>query len=121
MNKARKIIGWVVTILACLAPGWGVIGKFISPEMQANMASIGFEPYTQMVAIFELIAVVLFILPHTGRIGALLMTALMAGAVASHLGHGQSIGLQATVLTLVWAATLIRYPEFLRFKSASED
>lgn len=117
MNKQRKIIGWVVTIVACLAPGWGVIGKFISPEMQANMAAIGFEPYTQMVAIFELIAVVLFILPQTGRIGALLMTALMAGAVASHLGHGESIGFQTTILCLVWAATLIRYPEFLRFRT----
>ena len=92
-------------------------GKFISPEMKANMASIGFEPYTQVVAIGELIAVVLFILPKTGRIGALLMTALMGGAIASHLGHGQSIGLQTTVLILVWIATLIRYPEFLNFNS----
>ena len=118
MNKQRNIIGWVVTILASLAPAWGVIGKFTSPEMQANMASIGFEPYTKIVAIGELVAVVLFIMPRTGRIGALLMTALMGGAIAAHLGHDQSIGLQCTVLVLVWIATLIRYPEFLNFKSA---
>ena len=54
MKKQRKIAGWVFTILACLAPGWGVIGKFVSPEMQANMTSIGFEPYTKIVAIGEL-------------------------------------------------------------------
>ena len=117
MNKTRRIAGWVVTILASIAPAWGVIGKFTSAEMQANMASIGFEPYTKIVAIGELIAVVLFIMPRTGRIGVLLMTALMGGAVASHLGHGQSIGLQSTVLVLVWVATLIRYPEFLDFSS----
>jgi hypothetical protein len=117
MKKQRNIAGWVVTILACLAQGCGVIGKLVSAEMQANMASIGFEPYTQIVAIGELIAVVLFILPKTGRIGALLMTALMGGAIASHLGHGQSIGLQTTVLVLVWVATLIRYPEFYNFSS----
>ena len=117
MNSKRKITGWVVTVLACLAPAWGVIGKFISSEMQSNMASIGFEPYTKIVAIGELIAVVLFIIPRTGRIGSLLMTALMGGAIASHLGHGQSIGLQTTVLILVWIATLIRYPEFLDFNS----
>ncbi|WP_299672382.1 DoxX family protein [uncultured Polaribacter sp.] len=121
MNKQRKVIGWIVTIVACLAPAWGVIGKFISPEMQANMASIGFEPYTQMVAIFELIAVAFFILPQTGRIGALLMTALMAGAVAAHLGHGQNIGFQTTILCLIWTATLIRYPEFLRFRAKQES
>ncbi len=117
MNKQRKIAGWIITVLACIAPGWGVIGKLISPEMKANMASIGFEPYTKTVAIGELIAVILFILPRTGRIGALLMTALMGGAIASHLGHGQSIGLQTSVLLLVWIATLIRYPEFINFKS----
>jgi hypothetical protein len=87
--------------------------------MQANMASIGFEPYTKIVAIGELIAVILFVIPKSGRIGALLMTALMGGAIASHLGHGQSIGLQTCVLVFVWAATLIRYPEFLDFNSAS--
>ena len=117
MSKQRKIVGWVITILACLAPAWGVIGKFINAEMQANMASIGFEPYTKIVAIGELIAVILFIIPRTGRIGALLMTALMGGAIASHLGHGQGIGLQTSVLVLVWIATLIRYPEFLDFET----
>ncbi|WP_299668133.1 DoxX family protein [uncultured Polaribacter sp.] len=121
MNKQRKIIGWIVTIIACLATGWGVIGKFISPEMQAKMTSIGFEPYTQMVAVFELITVVLFILPQTGRIGALLMSALMAGAVSAHLGHDQNIGFQITILCLVWAATLIRYPEFLRFSAKQKS
>ena len=116
MNKQKRMAGWVLTVLACIAPAWGVIGKFISPEMQANMASIGFEPYTKMVAIGELVAVVLFILPKTGRLGALLMTALMGGAIASHLGHGQSVGLQIGVLVFVWLATFVRYPEFLDFK-----
>ncbi len=121
MSKQRKTTGWVISFLACIAPAWGVIGKFISPEMQSNMASIGFEPYTKILAIGELIAVVLFLMPKTGRIGALLMTALMGGAVAAHLGYGQSIGLQTSVLVLVWVATLIRYPEFLAFKADAKS
>ena len=113
MTKSRKIAGLVFTILASIAPAWGVIGKFTNAEMQANMTSIGFEKWIKLVAIGELVALLLFIFPKTGSIGALLMSALMGGAIAAHLGHGQSIGLQSTVLCLVWIATLLRYPEFL--------
>jgi len=119
MNKKRKIAGWVATVLAAIAPTWGVIGKFTNAGMQANMESIGFGEWIKIVAIGELVAVVLFVLPKTGRIGVLLMSALMGGAIASHLGHGQSIAMQSTVLALVWVATLIRYPDFLNFKTDS--
>ncbi|MFT4535899.1 MAG: hypothetical protein ACJA1A_003861 [Saprospiraceae bacterium] len=45
----------------------------------------------------------------------------MGGAIASHRGHGQSIGLQTSVLVLVWVATLIRSPEFLNFSSTTNE
>jgi uncharacterized membrane protein YphA (DoxX/SURF4 family) len=117
MNKSRKILGWVFTILAVIAPTWGVIGKFTNEGMQANMASIGFKELISVVAIGELIAIVLFIIPKTGRIGTILMTMLMSGAIAAHLGHDQSIGLQTSVIILVWIAAIIRYPDFLKLEA----
>ena len=102
-------------------PAWGVIGKFTNEGMQANMNSIGMGEWLNVIAIGELIAVVLFIIPKTGRIGILLMTALMGGAIASHMGHGQSFAMQSIVLILVWVAAFIRYPEFLNFGSKSSE
>jgi hypothetical protein len=120
MTKSRKIAGWAFSILAILAPSWGVIGKFTNADMQANMASIGFGPTTKIVAIYELIAVVLFIMPKTGRIGTILMTILMSGAIAAHFGHGQSVTLQSMVIVFVWIGALLRYPGFLKIEGQGE-
>ena len=115
MSNKRKIAGWIITVIASIAPTWGVIGKFTNAGMQQNMKTIGFESWIEIIAIGELLAVVTFILPQTGRIGILLMSALMGGAIASHMGHGESFTMQSTVLVLAWIAALIRYPEFLDF------
>ncbi|MFT4678948.1 MAG: hypothetical protein ACI84C_002540 [Flavobacteriales bacterium] len=84
--------------------------------MQANMASIGFKELTSVVAIGELIAVVLFVIPKTGCIGTILMTVLMSGAIAGHLAHTQNIGLQSMVIVFVWVAAILRYPDFLKLE-----
>ena len=117
MNKQRKIIGWVITVIAALMPAWGVIGKFTNEPMQTHMASIGYGEWLSIIAIGELIAVVLFVMPKTGKIGILLISALMGGAIAAHMGHGESFMMQSIVLILAWIAAFIRYPEFLDFTS----
>ena len=120
MNKSRKILGWVVTILAALMPAWGVIGKFSNADMQAHMTKLGYGDWLQIIAVGEFLAVVLFVLPKTGKIGILLISALMGGAIAAHMGNGESFMMQATVLVLAWIAAFLRYPEFLRFGSDSD-
>ncbi len=117
MNKQKKIIGWVITFLATIMPAWGVIGKFTNVPMQEHMTSLGYGDWLSIIAIGELIAVVLFVLPKTGKIGILLMSALMGGAIAAHMGHGESFVMQSIVLILAWVATFIRYPEFLDVSS----
>ena len=115
MNKTRKILGWVLTALAAIMPAWGVIGKFSNEAMQTQMGGYGFKDWLTIIAIGELIAVVTFVLPKTGKIGILLLSALMGGAIATHMGNGESFMMQSIVLLMAWAATLLRYPEFLDF------
>ena len=117
MKKNRKIAGWIFTILASIMPAWGVIGKFGNAQMQEHMAALGYENWISTIAIGELIAVVLFVVPKTGKIGILLISALMGGAIAAHMGHGESFVMQSVVLILAWMAAFIRYPDFLDFAS----
>lgn len=117
MSKQRKIIGWVITIVAAIMPAWGVIGKFTNADMINHMTSLGYGDWLTPIALGELLAVVLFLMPKTGRIGTILMTALMGGAIAAHMGHGESFTMQSIVLILTWVAAYIRYPEFLRLES----
>lgn len=78
---------------------------------------MGFGDLLSIIAIGELIAVVLFIFPKTGKICVLLMSALMGGAIAVHMGAGESFTMQAAVLVFTWAAALVRYPELLASKA----
>ena len=115
MKNSKKIIGWVLTILAIIPPAWGVIGKLSNAEMQTHMTALGYGDWLSIIAFGEFMAVLLFVIPKTGKIGILLMSSLMGGAIAAHMGHGESFAMQATVLVLAWAAAFVRYPEFLNF------
>ena len=117
MSKQRKILGWAITIIAAIMPSWGVIGKLSNAGMQAHMTSLGYADWLNIIAIGELITVLLFIFPKTGKIGILLMSSLMDGAIAAHMGHGESFMMQSIVLILAWTAAFLRYPKFLDFNS----
>jgi uncharacterized membrane protein YphA (DoxX/SURF4 family) len=56
------------------------------PRAVAYMASMGFEGGTFfLVAVLELIVAVLFLVPATRRIGLLLVSSYLGGAIAAHL------------------------------------
>lgn len=71
--------------------GYGLIlsslVKFVHPPRAvAYMASMGFEGRMfLLVAILELISAVLFLMPATRRIGLLLVSSYLGGAIAAHL------------------------------------
>ena len=115
MTKQRKILGWVFTVLAALMPAWGVIGKFTNAPMQEHMTSMGYGDWLKIIAVGELLAVVLFVLPKTGKVGILLMSSLMGGAISAHMGHGETFVMQSMVLIFAWIAAFIRYPAFFDF------
>ena len=45
----------------------------------------------------EITSIILFIIPRTGILGALLLTAYLSGAIAIHLEHGPSIATPSLV------------------------
>ena len=61
--------------------------KFVHPtKAVAYMASMGFEGGTfYLVAVLELISAVLFLFPVTRRLGLLLVSSYLGGAIAAHL------------------------------------
>ena len=63
-----------------------------------------------MIGIVELVAVALYAAPPTAVIGALLLTAHLGGAVASHVRVGESFLNPLVNGLLVWAGLLLRRP-----------
>lgn len=65
-----------------------VAPKFLMTDMVAeqNMTPLGWPAkYLLLIAAIELIGVVLYIIPRTSLLGAVLMTGLLGGAIATNL------------------------------------
>jgi len=65
-----------------------VAPKFLMAEMVAeqNLAPLGWPgEYLMLIAAIELICVILYVVPRTSLLGAVLMTGLLGGAIATNL------------------------------------
>ena len=84
-------IGRIITALIGLAFGMGGVMDVLKPGFVVKgSAELGYpESCLVGMGIAVLISVVLYLLPRTTVLGAMLLTAYMGGAVASHVRAGQ--------------------------------
>ncbi len=81
------IASWVAQVLAAVIMGQTLFFKFSgAPEPIYIFTTLGVEPWGRFAtAIFELIAVVLLLVPRAAALGGLLTIGLMVGAIGSHI------------------------------------
>lgn len=81
------VASWIAQVLAAVIMGQTLFFKFSgAPEPIYIFTTLGVEPWGRFAtATFELIAVVLLLIPRTAALGGLLTIGLMVGAVGSHL------------------------------------
>ena len=116
-EKTNKIIYWVLTGLAAFVFAGSAFGKFTANGDALKIAEgfgLNAQTYTAL-GFIEIIAVILFIIPRTGILGILLLTAYMGGAIATHLEHGQSIIAPCIIQSFIWLTAIYRFPE-LQYK-----
>lgn len=109
----KRIIYWVLTALIAFVFLGSAAGKLSANEEALKMAAgFGLDAKTYTIlGMVELLSIILFIIPRTGMIGTLLLTAYMGGAIASHLEHGVSIIAPCIVQTLMLLVAFYRFPE----------
>jgi hypothetical protein len=114
--KTKKIIGWILTGLVALVMVFSAIAKLTASEqILKTAASFGLPESTfKSVGILEIFCIVLFIIPRTGVLGTLLVTAYVGGAIATHLEHQLPFLMPAIIECLVWITAVIRFPELSR-------
>jgi hypothetical protein len=61
--------------------------------------------------VVELTCLLLFVIPRTGILGTMLLSAYMGGAIATHLEHGQSILAPCFIQAFVFVVAFYRFPE----------
>lgn len=114
--KTKKIVGWSLSILVSLALSASAVDKiFLSAHAMEISGIVGIAPMAyRLLGIVELLSVVLFLIPRTGVLGFLLLTAYMGGAIATHLQHNQGVVFPAAFEAAIWIGAVFRFPELIQ-------
>ena len=67
-----------------------------------------------IIGIGEFVSALLFLMPKTNKIGTLLLSSYMGGAIILHMTTAQSIVMPSVVLILVWVVGYLRNPNLLK-------
>jgi len=109
----RKNIGWVLTGLLSLALLGSASGKLLgSEEVTTLLGSHNLQNWVTIIGIGELVSLILFVIPKTMRLGALLLSAYFGGAIMFHMAHPdpvhQAFVGPAAFLIFIWAIAWVR-------------
>lgn len=112
-ERVAPVLGWIVTLAIAVNLGQGAYGQLTESERSVGMfEAIGYPASAVLlIGVLQGVAVVLYVVPWTAFLGALLLTAYLGGAVAAHIRMEDTV---AHVLTPVlyavalWAALFLR-------------
>jgi hypothetical protein len=102
--------GWVVTILPALGLIPSAAYKFIQPpDMLKELERLGWQG-NQMVplGIVEITCTILYLIPKTSVLGAILLTGYLGGAIATHVRISDNFIPPLLMGVLVWLGLFLR-------------
>lgn len=114
-SRVGRIVGWVLSVLvAAMMAGPSAAGKLVEWEGKAEMfAKLGWTIDSMYrIAFVEIACAVLFLIPRTSLVGAILLTAYLGGAVATHVRIGDAWIMPVILGVVVWVAYGLRRPSF---------
>lgn len=102
--------GRAVSVLAMLPFVPSAIMKLtMHPGVIAGMAHLGLpESLINPLGVLELLCVVLYAIPQTAVLGAILLTGYVGGAILTHLRIGEVVYMQTALGVLVWLGLWLR-------------
>lgn len=109
--KAMKITGWVLSILiAAMMIFLSAPGKFMDFEGKEEMfAKMGWGiEVMKTIGVIEIAVAILYLIPRTAFIGAVLVTAYLGGAIATHVRINDHFIFPVIMGVLVWVALGLR-------------
>jgi len=82
-----------------------------SPEVIEGLTKHGFDPKLALyLGIVELVCTVLYVVPQTAALGAILLTGYLGGAVCTHLRAGEPWFAAFAIGVVLWIGLVLRRP-----------
>jgi hypothetical protein len=112
VSKAMFWSGWIVSILPCLMLFMSATMKFLKPpEVVQGVGKLGFPESTLLgLGIIEVVSTVLYLIPQTSVLGAILLTGYLGGATCAHLRVGENFAFPVILGVVVWLGLFLRDP-----------
>lgn len=111
-GRHGRLIGWVLSGLGAAFMAFSASGKFAQPAgMVPMMEKLGWK-MSQMtvIGVIEVACVVLFLIPRTSVLGAVLLTGYLGGATATHVRIGDPWVIPVALGVVFWVAVALREP-----------
>lgn len=105
-----KIIGWILSGLLAAMLFMSATFKFIDwPKKEEEFAKAGFTvDLMSKIGVVEVLITILFLIPRTSFIGAILLTGYLGGATVTHVRVGEAFLPPVIIGVLVWTALGLR-------------
>jgi hypothetical protein len=120
-TKAQRITGWVLTgLVGLFMIGASGFPKFIDWPGKAEMMS-KLEiplPLLPTIGVIEIVVTLIYLIPRTSLIAAILMTGYLGGAVFTHLRVGDPWFFPLIIGLLAWLGLALRQPVLFRLVTA---
>jgi len=116
-SKKTRIAGWVLSgLCAAVLILLSAPGKFTDWEGKEEMFDkLGYSvELMEKIGYVEVAIALLFLIPQTGFLGAILITAYLGGATATHVRVGDPFYFPIIIGVVVWIAYGLRRPEVFR-------
>lgn len=111
-GKGARIAGWILTLLPIPLMLFSTIGKIRGgPEVEQGFAHLG-VPMSQGpgLAILELACIVIYLIPRTAVLGAILLTGYLGGAIQTHIRVGDPVYTHILLGVVFWGGIFLRDP-----------
>lgn len=116
-SKKLRIAGWGLSwLLAAFLMIASAMGKFTDWEGKAEMfAKMGWgQDVMFSIGVVEVAIAVLFLIPRTAFVAAILLSAYLGGAVATHVRVNDPFVFPIIIGIVAWVALGLRQPEILQ-------
>ena len=110
VSKKMEWTGYIVTALPVLLLLFSGMMKLIKPaSVMEGFAHLGYPASLALgIGIVEVTCVILYVIPQTAVLGAILLTAYLGGATATHLRIGEPVFMPILLGVLVWGGLYFR-------------
>jgi hypothetical protein len=113
VSKGILWTGWILSVLPCLLLVLSGTMKFLKPpDMLKQFADLGWpEQLLLTLGTVELACTLIYLIPRTAVLGAILLTGYLGGAVATHARLMEvNFFMPAILGVLVWGGLYLRDP-----------